>query len=64
MDARIAELEIEIAVWRATNSQSNPGAMMELRAMRKELESLQKLRSVKPPKKESTGPKKDETRDR
>ena len=39
---RIRALEREIEEWRYHNSQSNPGAVMELRAMRKELEALKK----------------------
>jgi len=35
-------LEREIEEWRYHNSQSNPGAVMELRAMRKELDALKK----------------------
>ncbi len=34
---RIADLEMMIAAWGSKNSQSNPGAVMELRSMRKEL---------------------------
>ena len=37
---RIRALEREIEEWRYHNSQSNPGAVMELRAMKKELEAL------------------------
>ena len=33
----IHDLQAEIADWRTKNSQSNPGAMMELRDMRKQL---------------------------
>jgi hypothetical protein len=40
---RMSELEFEIATWGASNSQSNPGAVMELRAMKKELEKIKKL---------------------
>jgi hypothetical protein len=40
---RIFELEIKIADWRMTNSQSNPGAVMDLRSMKKELERLEKM---------------------
>ncbi len=40
---RIFELEIKIADWGMTNSQSNPGAVMDLRSMKKELEKLKKL---------------------
>lgn len=39
---RIRVLEREIEEWRSHNSQSNPGAVMELRSMRKELEALKK----------------------
>jgi len=37
VEARIRDLEEQIAAWSRTNSQSNPGAMMELRALKKEL---------------------------
>jgi hypothetical protein len=40
---RIFELEKEIADWRCHNSQSNPGAVMELRSMKKELEKLKQI---------------------
>jgi hypothetical protein len=39
---RMYALEREIEEWRYHNSQSNPGAVMELRSMRKELEALKK----------------------
>ena len=39
---RMRILEREIEDWRSHNSQSNPGAVMELRAMKKELEGLKK----------------------
>jgi hypothetical protein len=39
---RIRALEREIEEWRFHNSQSNPGAVMELRAMKKEVEGLKK----------------------
>jgi len=39
---RIRVLEREIEEWRFHNSQSNPGAVMELRSMKKELEALKK----------------------
>ena len=39
---RLYELEREIEVWGSHNSQSNPGAVMELRSMRKELAALKK----------------------
>jgi hypothetical protein len=38
LTGEVARLELEISAWRSKNSQSNPGAMMELRAMRKDLE--------------------------
>ena len=37
----INDLEMEIAAWRTKNSQSNPGAMMDLRDMRKKLATHQ-----------------------
>lgn len=39
---RIASLELEIKAWGAHNSQSNPGAVMELRSMKKELAAAYK----------------------
>lgn len=39
---RMFDLEYKIANWGSSNSQSNPGAMMELRAMKKELEKIKK----------------------
>ncbi len=39
---RIADLEMEIRTWGSHNSQSNPGAVMELRATRKELAAAYK----------------------
>jgi hypothetical protein len=39
---RIVTLEMEIADWRSHNSQSNPGAVFELRSMKKELEAANK----------------------
>jgi hypothetical protein len=49
---RIQDLELEIAAWRSKNSQSNPGAMFELRRMRKELDTLtaQFKKLTEPPK--------------
>jgi hypothetical protein len=44
---RIRLLELEIEHWRFHNSQSNPGAVMELRSMRKELERLKKELGIK-----------------
>jgi len=42
LTARMRDLEYKIANWGASNSQSNPGAVMELRAMKKELEKIKK----------------------
>ena len=39
---RMYALEREIEDWRSHNSQSNPGAVMELRSMKRELEMLKK----------------------
>ena len=39
---RMRDLEYKIANWGASNSQSNPGAVMELREMKKELEKVKK----------------------
>ena len=39
---RIASLELEIRMWGTHNSQSNPGAVMELRSMKKELAAAYK----------------------
>jgi hypothetical protein len=39
---RMYALEREIQDWRSHNSQSNPGAVMELRSMKRELEMLKK----------------------
>ena len=39
---RMFDLEYKITNWGTSNSQSNPGAMMELRAMKKELEKIKK----------------------
>ena len=39
---RIASLELEIKTWGAHNSQSNPGAVMELGSMKKELAAAYK----------------------
>ena len=38
----IANLEMEISMWGAHNSQSNPGAVMELRAMKRNLAAAYK----------------------
>jgi hypothetical protein len=39
---RMSHLEYKIATWGLSNSQSNPGAVMELRAMKRELERVKK----------------------
>ena len=39
---KMRDLEYKIINWGASNSQSNPGAVMELRAMKKELEKIKK----------------------
>jgi hypothetical protein len=45
---KISDLEYEISSWGATNSQSNPGAVMNLRWMKKEVQKLrQKLSEYK-----------------
>ena len=38
--SKIADLDFEIRTWGSTNSQSNPGAVMNLRWMKKEVEKL------------------------
>ncbi len=38
--SKIADLDFEIRRWGSTNSQSNPGAVMHLRWMKKEIEKL------------------------
>jgi hypothetical protein len=43
---RIIHLETEISAWRSKNSQSNPGAVMELRDMRKHLEKAKAALSM------------------
>ena len=42
LTAKMLDLEYKITNWGVTNSQSNPGAVMELRAMKKELEKIKK----------------------
>ena len=44
---RMVALEREIEDWRSHNSQSNPGAVMELRSMKKEVEGLKKALDIK-----------------
>jgi hypothetical protein len=38
--SKIADLDFEISMWSAGNSQSNPGAVMNLRWMKKEVQKL------------------------
>lgn len=38
---KIGELQSEINSWSASNSQSNPGAVMHLRWMKKEVQKLE-----------------------
>ena len=39
---RLHSLECDISHWRTTNSQSNPGAVMELRDMRKQRDRVER----------------------
>ena len=39
--SKISDLKYEISSWSTTNSQSNPGAVMHLRWMKKELIKLE-----------------------
>ncbi len=39
---KINDLQDEISMWSMTNSQSNPGAVMHLRWMKREVEKLEK----------------------
>jgi hypothetical protein len=43
IQAEIDRLEVKIAEWRLYNSQSNPGAVWDLREMRRSLIKWQKL---------------------
>jgi hypothetical protein len=40
--SRMVELEMKIELWPLFNSQSNPGAVMDLRDMKRELEKIKK----------------------
>ena len=42
LTTRMLDLEYNIKNWGASNSQSNPGAVMEVRAIKKELEKIKK----------------------
>ena len=44
---RMFQLENKIVTWGSTNSQSNPGAMMDLRDMKKELEKIKRILGFK-----------------
>ena len=44
---RMMDLEFKIITWGETNSQSNPGAMMDLRAMKRELAKIQNILGLK-----------------
>lgn len=44
---RMMDLEFEIIKWGETNSQSNPGAMMDLRAMKRELDKIKTVLGLK-----------------
>jgi hypothetical protein len=44
---RMFELEYEISTWGSRNSQSNPGAVMELRDMRRKLERIKVILGLK-----------------
>jgi hypothetical protein len=43
---KLCSLEIEIECWGCKYSQSNPGAVMELRSMRKQYSAIQNLLKV------------------
>jgi hypothetical protein len=45
--SRMIELEFEIARWGSRNSQSNPGAMMDLRDMRRKLQKIKTILELK-----------------
>jgi hypothetical protein len=44
---KMVELEFEIATWGSKNSQSNPGAMMDLRDMRRKLNRIKEILGLK-----------------
>jgi len=39
---QMSYLEYKIAIWGASNSQSNPGAVMDLRSMKRDLANIKK----------------------
>lgn len=43
---RLREVEMEIESWGSRNSQSNPGAVMELRDMRKQRDTLSRALAI------------------
>jgi hypothetical protein len=43
---RLRSLETEISYWGTTNSQSNPGAVMELRDMRKQRAAVERALAI------------------
>jgi hypothetical protein len=44
---RMIDLEFKIAIWGSSNSQSNPGAMMDLRDMRRKLNRIKEILGLK-----------------
>jgi hypothetical protein len=44
---RMIQLEFDIATWGSKNSQSNPGAMMDLRDMRRKLNRIKDILGLK-----------------
>jgi hypothetical protein len=44
---RMIELEFDIAMWSSRNSQSNPGAVMDLRDMRRKVSRIKEILELK-----------------
>ena len=44
---RMIELEMDIAMWSSRNSQSNPGAVMDLRDMRRKVDRIKTILELK-----------------
>jgi len=44
---RMIELEFDIAMWSSRNSQSNPGAVMDLRDMRRKVNRIKEILELK-----------------
>jgi hypothetical protein len=44
---RMMELEFDIASWGSRNSQSNPGAVMDLRDMRRKVNRIKEILELK-----------------